>query len=222
MSTSPGCYNGHLCPPGYIKKSIRSLEGKRMANFKQAYDETMGHEGGYVNDPADVGGETYKGIARKYHPSWEGWSIIDSLKGNSEFPKLLDRHSQLQRMVEKFYKQFYWDVNLLDHITNQNIATEMFDTGVNMGIGRAAKFLQQSCNYLNRNGKLFPDLVVDGKIGKKSLDALNVLLSNNEAVFVYKILNLLQGNHYLEYMTKSPTQERFARGWLKRVDFIKK
>ena len=51
-----------------------------MADFRTAYYLTMGHEGGYNNDPDDVGGETYKGIARNYHASWEGWKIVDMYK----------------------------------------------------------------------------------------------------------------------------------------------
>jgi hypothetical protein len=34
-------------------------------------------------------------------------------------------------------------------------------------------------------------------------------------------MNILQGMHYINYMQKSPIQERFARGWLERVAFIK-
>jgi lysozyme family protein len=51
-----------------------------MAHFKTAYALTMGHEGIYSNNPKDRGGETYKGIARKFHPSWEGWKAIDRMK----------------------------------------------------------------------------------------------------------------------------------------------
>jgi hypothetical protein len=35
-------------------------------------------------------------------------------------------------------------------------------------------------------------------------------------------MNILQGNHYLEFMSKSPIQEKFAYGWLDRVEFLKK
>jgi lysozyme family protein len=35
-----------------------------MAEFKTAFEVTMKAEGGYVNDPDDPGGETYKGSAR--------------------------------------------------------------------------------------------------------------------------------------------------------------
>lgn len=35
-----------------------------MAKFEHALQLLLQHEGGYVNDPDDQGGETYKGIAR--------------------------------------------------------------------------------------------------------------------------------------------------------------
>ena len=44
-----------------------------MANFKIAHEKTAANEGGYANNHADVGKETYRGIARKLHPKWQGW-----------------------------------------------------------------------------------------------------------------------------------------------------
>jgi lysozyme family protein len=186
-----------------------------MANFEEAYYLTLGHEGGYANDPTDAGGETYMGISRVYNPSWYGWGIIDEAKGDN-FPSCLDNDEELQDAVEDFYKDKYWDVNLLDQFP-QAVSNEMFDTGVNMGISRAAKFLQTALNYLNRNGSLFSDLVVDGKIGPATLRAFNTV--EKDADIIVKMLNTLQGNHYMEYMSKSPTQEKYARGWFKRVSY---
>ena len=191
-----------------------------MANFKSAYDKTMGHEGGYVHDPNDAGGETYKGIARKYNASWEGWATIDDCKkmiGCNDFPDCLDDKEDLQESVYSFYKEKYWDVNKLDQVPSQAVAEEMFDTGVNMGIGRAAKFLQKALNYLNRNGSLFSDLVVDGAIGPASLSALNTVLGDGDEKILLTMLNVLQGQHYMNYMDKDPVQKKYARGWFKRV-----
>ena len=191
-----------------------------MANFKSAYDKTMGHEGGYVHDPNDAGGETYKGIARKYNASWEGWTTIDDCKkmiGCNDFPDCLDDKEDLQESVYSFYKEKYWDVNKLDQVPSQAVAEEMFDTGVNMGIGRAAKFLQKALNYLNRNGSLFSDLTVDGAIGPASLSALNTVLGDGDEKILLTMLNVLQGQHYMNYMDKDPVQKKYARGWFKRV-----
>jgi len=192
-----------------------------MANFNEAYNITLGHEGSYDNDPDDVGGETYKGVARRYHPDWEGWQIIDSYKSDSNFPSILDNDTALQSLIRTFYKQHYWNLFWGDEIPDQQLANELFDTGVNMGVGRAVKYLQQGLNLLNRNQKNYPDIADDGSFGKNTMKALNSYLDIDEVSYLYKIINILQGMHYIEYMTKSPTQEKYARGWLNRVDFIK-
>lgn len=193
-----------------------------MANFFEAYNITLKHEGGYGNDPDDVGGETYRGIARRYNPSWPGWATIDELKTKSGFPGTAYNDHMLDVMVKEFYKSLYWDINLLDHCSSQSVANEMFDTGVNMGTHRAGKFLQKALNLLNKNGRLYSDITEDGKVGRNTLKALNACLAYRGDEYLYKLLNILQGNHYINYMTKSPTQEKYAYGWLKRVDFIKK
>lgn len=188
-----------------------------MADFEAAYSKTMAHEGGYSNDPNDAGGETYRGIARVYNGGWDGWDVIDASKGEPDFPECLDEIYSLQTSVHEFYKENYWDVNRLDDVYDQDVAEEMFDTGVNMGVGRAAKFLQQALNYLNRNGALYSDLIVDGAIGSASLNALDIVLSDGDGTILLTMLNVLQGQHYMEYMSKSPSQEKYARGWFKRV-----
>lgn len=192
-----------------------------MADFNKAYEITLKNEGGYVNDPTDAGGETFKGISRKYHPSWPGWKILDLHKKDSNFPKNSYKDSNLDVEVKNFYKANYWDINLLDQCLSQNVANELFDTGVNMGTARAAKFLQRALNLLNKNNTIYEDIVEDGKIGIATINALTKCINYKGDEYLYKILNILQGQHYIDYMTKSPTQEKYAYGWLSRVEFIK-
>lgn len=194
-----------------------------MADFEKAYAITRKHEGGYVDDQDDAGKETFKGISRKYHPTWPGWVKIDALKRESGFPATAENNVELNGMVHTFFKQHYWDVNLLDKVKDQEVANEMFDTGVNMGISRAAKFLQEALNFLNKNERLYPDVVEDGVMGNNTLKALNSYLSSkyNDS-YLLKIMNVLQGMHYLNYMKKSPVQEKYAYGWLNRVEISKK
>jgi lysozyme family protein len=193
-----------------------------MANFIEAYNITMKNEGGYVNDTADVGGETYKGISRKYNPFWSGWVIVDEYKSKPGFPSTAYNDANLNSEVREFYKASYWDVNLLDEFPSQKISNEMFDTAVNMGVGRAGKFLQKALNLLNKNGAVYPDIAEDGSVGTNTLKALNSYLAYKDESFIYKIMNILQGMHYIEYMTQSPTQEKFAFGWMERIEFLKK
>jgi len=193
-----------------------------MANFLKAFDITMGHEGTYAKDPDDSGGETYKGISRRFNPQWEGWKMIDDVQNHPKFPRILKDLPQLQKAVKSFYKSYYWDINKLDEISSQAIAEEIFDTGVNMGRSRAAKFLQESLNYLNRNERLFDDLIVDGLVGPATLTALEFVLMQGEEELLLKVLNVIQGNFYLNYIKRSPTQEKYMRGWFNRVNLISK
>jgi lysozyme family protein len=192
-----------------------------MAMFNEAYEITLQHEGFYSNDVDDVGGETYKGISRKYHPSWPGWEIIDGAKSIPTFPDCIKYDSELNSMIMLFYKANYWDRFWGDQIISQAIANELFDTAVNMGVSRAVKFLQRGLNLLNRNQLNYPDIVEDGKFGRATMNALNSYSYMDDESHLLKILNILQGMHYIEYAKKSATQERYMRGWLSRVTISK-
>jgi len=189
-----------------------------MADFNIAYNITMMNEGGYSLDPDDAGGETYKGISRRYNPTWSGWERIDIFKGLPDFPKNLEGKNSIQDAVKIFYKQIYWDRFLGDNIDKQNVAMEMFDTSVNMGVSKACIFLQQALNLLNRNGSLFNDMIEDGFMGNITINTLNEYCKKETDIYLLKIMNILQGMHYINYMKKSPIQEKYARGWLERVE----
>ena len=115
-----------------------------MADFKKAMQRTAKYEGGYVNDPNDAGGETYKGVSRKANPNWEGWLIIDAYKKKSPngFRKMLDADKQHQSHVEKLYQNNYWARIRGCEIKSQKLAEEIFDDAVNAGVTRAIKNAQ--------------------------------------------------------------------------------
>jgi lysozyme family protein len=189
-----------------------------MASFEVAYKIVREHEGGYANDKDDTGGETYKGIARNHWPNWKGWAIVDRVKLVNPKPGSLDRQlesqSELQALVLTFFKTEFWNVLQLDLIKPQPIATEVFDTSVNMGIGIAAVFLQDALNIHNNNGKDYADLKVDGKIGPVTVGYINNHTRPGE---VLKTLNILQGARYIEICKRNPRMEKFYRSWLSRV-----
>jgi len=190
-----------------------------MADFDLAFSITSDHEGGYVSDPDDAGGETYRGIARRYHPSWSGWKIIDDLKkiNPSNLNNTLKSNDGLNEAVKRYYKQFYWDRFWGDSIPLQSIANELFDTSVNLGVRRSVKYLQEGLNLLNRNQEIYTDISVDGFFGPGTLKALNRYLALDDDTPLIKLMNTLQGMHYIKYMRQNPTQEKYARGWLKRA-----
>ena len=94
----------------------------------------------------------------------------------------------------------------------------MADTGVNMGIDRSAKFLQRCLNVLNNKGVSFPDIIVDGDIGGKTLSALSAFISirkNDGEDVLLKMLNCLQGEFYISLAEKRDKDEKFVFGWFK-------
>ncbi len=186
-----------------------------MAQFNQAFRITAAHEGGYVDDPDDRGGETYRGISRKHHPDWSGWAILDGFKSHPTFPANID-DGALDASVAAFYKSLYWNPFQGDDLSSQLIANELFDSGVNMGVSRAVHFLQEALNLLNRNGASWDEIAEDGDFGKNTMKALNAALAKDE-LSLFNLMNVLQGMHYINLMRKSPVQEKYARGWFKRV-----
>ena len=182
-----------------------------MADFKVAYENTSKVEGGYANDKHDSGGETWKGISRNNEKNWDGWRIVDAYKKLPNFPTNLNNSHELQSEVLSVYKKNYWDALNLDFISDQRMANELYDTGVNMGIGTAGKFLQRVLNVATKT-----NLVIDGKIGSKTIGVFNAL-SDKDKYMVWKLFNCLQGERYISICEANPTQERFLHSWANRV-----
>lgn len=185
-----------------------------MAVFEIAYKITGGHEGGYVNDPHDYGGETYKGISRRAHPYWPGWKIIDELKRATGFPAILYEHTTLNKKVVEFYKIEYWDYCRLDDLNNQEVANELYDSSVNLGKYTVAHYFQRAINVANDRGRYYPDIERDGIIGKETLNAFH---QHPRPETILKILNVLQGYKYISIAEYNPVQEKYINGWFKRV-----
>lgn len=162
-------------------------------------------EGGYVNDPADSGGETRYGITK----------VVARDNGYTGDMRDLPRE-----IAFKIYSDKYWAALRLSSIEvlSEKIAEELADTGVNMGVGRAAKFIQRALNVSNNQGKLFHDLTVDGNLGGKTISALRYSLRyrpNGGEQVLLKMLNCLQGAFYIELAERREKDETFIYGWFK-------
>jgi lysozyme family protein len=188
-----------------------------MALFDLALQKTLSTEGGYVNHPSDPGGETYKGIARAKNPHWSGWERIGSYRDSAAFPTVLDADSELQKRVAEFYFALYWSPVGAPMYGNQLLANEMFDIAVHTGVWKAVTFLQRGLNILNRQGTLYPDLVVDGAMGIRTLAALEAYEEVEGPGFLHKALVIQRGAFYIDLVEKRERSEAFIRGWLRRV-----
>lgn len=179
-----------------------------MANFKNAYPLILAHEGGYVNDPSDPGGETYNGVARKMHPGWLGWHIVDLIKGKPGFPQLLQSadaieiKKQLDFEVRAFYYAEFWLKIQGDLISNQDVANSMFDFAVNADDNVSILLAQSVVNAKQ-----------DGEIGPKTLEAIN---SFNPSHFLAAFA-VAKINRYVEICNKRPVSRKYFFGWVVRT-----
>jgi len=186
-----------------------------MIQFDKILKKTLFHEGLYSDHPNDPGGETFRGIARKRYPKWPGWRIIDGKRTHPKFPQNLRYNRRLKDLVYSFYKDRFWRAIQGDRIPSSLISQELFDTAVHVSPKRAAKFLQQALNILNRNQKLYPDLKVDGIIGPKTLYMLSKITQEAQQLIFW--MNVIQGCYYLKIIKRNPKFEAFSRGWAKRL-----
>jgi lysozyme family protein len=97
-----------------------------MTWFDQCFDKLISHEGGYVNDPRDPGGETKFGISKRAYPQ-------------------VDIKNLTLDAAKDIYKRDYWDRAQCDKLPPQ-VAYLLFDAAVNSGIGQATRFLQRAVN----------------------------------------------------------------------------
>jgi lysozyme family protein len=93
-------------------------------DFDAVFTTLIGHEGGYVNDKRDPGGETKFGISKRAYPD------VNIASLTIEQAKLI-------------YKRDYWDRARCADLP-PSVAFQVFDTAVNSGIGQSIRFLQRA------------------------------------------------------------------------------
>ncbi len=95
-----------------------------LSGFEACFDRLIGHEGGYVNDRRDPGGETKYGISKRSYPT------VDIAGLSLEHAKTI-------------YKRDYWDRMGCDDL-QAALRFHLFDAAVNSGPGNAARWLQKT------------------------------------------------------------------------------
>ena len=142
--------------------------------FFEAIEIILKHEGGYVHDKDDPGGETKYGISKRSFPQYDikNLSIEDA---------------------KDVYKRHFWDVSRAEKLKDE-LRLDYFDMCVNMGQGNAVKCLQKAIN--NAPGE---KIAVDGRIGPMTIKASSKLSVNRFRSFrVLYYAKLIMKNPTLE------------------------
>lgn len=168
------------------------IKAYTMADFFPAYESMIRNEGGYKlhKVSGDRGGMTYAGIARSFHPKWDGWAAID----RGGIPET--------SLVRQFYRTKFWLPIQGDHIKNQAIARTLFDFAVNAGVLTAVRLAQ-----------IVVGTTPDGVCGPKTVAALNAQ-DPEKFVLAYALAKVAR---YRDIVTKDQSQQKFLLGWLNRV-----
>ena len=103
-------------------------------NFDKMLEFVLKREGGYVNDPNDLGGETNKGIT---------YRTYNAYRKSKNLPIRSVKYITNNEVKDIYYNNYY-KASGADKIKNPKLAAIMFDTAVNMGVSRAKTFLQES------------------------------------------------------------------------------
>lgn len=202
-----------------------------MADFDLAYAPVAKWEGGWTHDSGDKGGETFRGCARNFFPNEPIWPVIDREKshpsykqGKAAFSAHLMGIPSLTGCVKGWYKKEWWDKLGLERF-EQILADELFEQAVNLGKAGMGRYLQRLCNAFNwrKDGsadgaRLFDDLQTDGVVGPKTLSALSIVLSRNDARRIVHLMNCMQGAHYVNSgANRFPLRKFCVGGWPTRT-----
>lgn len=179
-----------------------------MSDCKFLAPFILAAEGGYVNNPADKGGETNKGIT---------WSVWVSFNGDTTAS-----HNRFIVMMTndwtKIFKTGYWDKCLADQISDQRIANTIADWVWSSGQHYPELHVQKLINTIfNKH------LAEDGLFGPATIEALNA--ANPDALYTSLIDRRKQ--YYKDIVALAQangdhSQDGFLTGWLNRINNLVK
>jgi len=153
-----------------------------MANFNQAIIKVLASEGGYVNDPTDPGGETNFGICKRDNPT-------------------LDIKNLTKVQAVDWYRTNWWLKHNFDKISDDLLATWLFDKAVNVGAVPIIKIIQR---------RVGTD--VDGILGPNTIKMINQWYSSSQLIDLKTDL----WAYYENLMKNNPKLEKYRNGWHNR------
>lgn len=185
------------------------------SSFEIAVSHLFKEEGGIENDKEDKGGVTNYGISLNFlkqlicqNPSlitdWDFHhnGVIDSY----------DISHMNKNNAKWIYKTQWWDKYNYGEITYQALSNKVLEISVNMGPKRAAFFLIKAYHILYGGSPI----IETSKLNNMILSKINSLSEGDNEKIIKKLEELCV-QHYFNIVKKDPSQQKFLRGWIRRI-----
>ncbi len=160
-------------------------------NFEQCLALTLVWEGGYVNDPADPGGATMKGVTQKVYDAYRAGKHL-STRSVAQIEDL---------ELRDIYRTRYWDLVGGDKLP-MGVDMALFDFAVNSGVRRAVKEAQSLVGVPQ-----------DGVMGNGTLMGILEYSQTKSPLYLLEAIC----DDRLAFLKGLPTFARFGKGWTRRV-----
>jgi lysozyme family protein len=200
-----------MSPPAATVKTVPERQDDRFARVLAHLLKT---EGGYNDIPADRGGATNFGISLRFA---QAEARIDPVVRRALDMDMdgdvdgADIRLLTPEAAAAVYRRCFWDRYRCAQL-RPRMDGALFDQAVNGGSVAAVRMLQQAVNLVRGH----PDLVVDGRIGPRTIAAANKTDPN--AVVVQ--MRSVAAQRYRAIVRADPRQRIFLKGWLARANTL--
>lgn len=164
--------------------------------FEASLPFVLRWEGGFVEHPADPGGRTNKGVTQRVYDAWRRHQGLPQ----RDVKQIEDAE------VHGIYESGYWIPPRCDLVA-QPLDLVQFDTAVNMGVGRAVRFLQAAVGC-----------GVDGDFGPLTERAVTAC---DPGVTLVKYCTTREA-YYRRLAQARPGLAVFLKGWLNRLNALRR
>ena len=101
----------------WFSKRLSEEKVNMKISFNEIIEKVLEHEGGYVNDPTDLGGETKYGITKRFYPD-------------------VDIKNLTKEQAKEIYYKDYWIRYKVPEVPD-HLRHIYFDMCINQGVGTA-------------------------------------------------------------------------------------
>lgn len=171
-----------------------------MSRFDDCLKFVLKQEGGYSDTPLDRGGPTSAGITQQVYDDYRVRS------GKNRVPVVGISADE----VSDIYRTRYWKPVCGDNLS-RGVDLVVFDAAVNNGVKQASKFLQRAVGVDD-----------DGFIGQQTINAVHSDDASGLTPHVIGDILDQRKDFYEAIVHRDPTQSKFLKGWLNRIEAVRK